>query len=234
MKKNNKQKSTSAKHQQQAVSKQQVRSMILSEVGKEKQIKFVSLEYQTTISDSYTQFLVPVNWPAQGVKAYDTDETGATQGQRVGNKIEFEWLEYNSTLTIDSGTNTTFVREIMFQWLIPIEHSDDTPTIGDILQTGAPVLPYICPLNYENRSKYKILFDRKTVLTTSGYNQAVVNHNVIRKLPVETLRFTGDAESGFSSGLIKGNIFVFVISDQDALVGHPPAYKNSCSFYYTD
>jgi len=216
------------------VTKEQVKSMLQSALSKEKQIKWVCTEFESTVSDSYTDFLVPVPWPAQGTAAYDTDETGSTQGQRIGNKIEFQFWNWNTTWALDTEVSTTYAREIMFQWLQPIEDSADRPVIGDILQLGSPTVPMLTPLNYENRSKYHIIHDNVIILTNSGNNQRIVQKKTVRDIPVKTLRFTGDSQSGFGATMIKGNLFVLVISDQDAILGHPPAFAYSSAIYYTD
>jgi len=223
----------SSKKNQNPVSKQVVKSMIESAIHKELQVKFTSTEYQTLV-DNVGLVLVPVSWPAQGVEAYSSDEGNATQGQRIGNKVEFQYMDFNMYWTIDQSSIVTYARFILFQWNPPIETSGEIPGIGDILQTSGSALPYLCPLNYENRSKYHILADFTTVLTQYGSNGGFVSRRKVKHLPVSTLKFIGDTESGTSAGLIKGNLFIFAVSNQGSILGHPPTLGFTSALYYTD
>jgi hypothetical protein len=219
--------------QNPACSKQVVKSMIESALSKEKQVKFTSTEYSTTISDTVS-ILVPVSWPAQGVSAYSSDEGNATQGQRIGNKVEFQWLDFNLSWTIEDGAFSSYARFILFQWNPPVESSGEVPGVGDILQTAGSTLPWLCPLNYENRSKYHILDDFTVAMTYYGSNAVFVRRKRYEAMPVKTLKFIGDTEYGTSAGLIKGNLFILAVSDQSSITGHPPALDFSSAFYYTD
>jgi hypothetical protein len=216
------------------VSKAQVRQMLQSAMSVEKQIKFTSLEFsQSTVS---TSGLIgsAVYWPYQGVEAYDNDEDTGSQGQRVGNQITMKWMDLNYTVFINSIADYNIYRVILFQWLVPIDHSDEAPVVGDILQITDPYYPWQSPFNFENKSKYHILYDKVGTVTNTGSSKQVVCNKIHVKesdLACKQLRFIGDSEGGASGSLVKGNIFSLIFSD--AAVEYP-TFKFTSAFYYTD
>jgi hypothetical protein len=197
-----------------AVSKTQVKNMIKTAIVKDLQVKHTLIEY--AFSPTTTPILInPISYPAQGIAAYNTDESETTEGQRIGNQIvpvSFEWM-----LTIyASATGLASVcRIILFEWLMPIEHSDMVPVAGDIYADGSSSYFYNCPLNFDNRSKYNILHDKVYTLVTGAETQ-ITHINIkktIKDFRVKKWKFRGDSETGTSAALIKGNIFAFFVSD---------------------
>jgi hypothetical protein len=196
------------------VSKTQVENMIKSALKKDLQVKHTLIEY--AFSPTTTPILInPISYPAQGIAAYNSDESETTEGQRIGNKIvpvSFEWM-----LTIyASATGLASVCRItLFEWLLPIEHSDMVPVAGDIYADGSSSYFYNCPLNFDTKSKYHILHDKVYTLVTGADTQ--ITHINLRKtikhFAVKEWKFRGDSESGTSAALIKGNLYAFFVSD---------------------
>jgi hypothetical protein len=214
------------------VSKSTVKNMIKSALTAEMQVKHTYFEQ--AINATTTPVLeVPINFPAQGVAAYNTDESESTQGQRVGNKIEIEFWKLNLTVYDSAlGTESVF-RAIIFQWLVPVDIGGEVPAIGDILAIGSSSYFYNVPFNYDNKSKYHIIKDEVCTLVTGSNTQ--VRHWSWSFSPkdfaVKTLKFIGDSQSGLSASLIKGNIYIFFMSDGAVEV---PLIEYASYFGYTD
>jgi hypothetical protein len=207
--------------------------MIKSAMDKEKQIKFSSQEFSNSPTTS-AGALVPINWPGQGIKAYSEDETNSTQGERIGNKIELQWLDFNFTANCSDNDESPFnnLRVILFQWLVPLDVSEEVPITGDILQTAGSSYPYICPLNYENRSKYKILMDETYTLTQGASSGTIVKRRRFKQSELyKDIKFIGDSEVGQTAAIIKGSIWLLLYSDALLLT---PDFYCSTTLYYTD
>jgi hypothetical protein len=205
---------TSKKLNTNTVSKTQVRDMIKSLMTVEKQVKHTFLEY--TFSPTTTPVLiVPVTYPAQGVAAYNTDETETSQGQRIGNKIVPQWWDYVLTIYDSTAGTESVCRIIIFEWLLPVEHSDMVPVVGDIFADGSSSYFYDCPLNFDNRTKYHILYDKCHTLVTGSVTQVIhlKLYFTQKDFAVKEWKFIGDSQSGVTAALVKGNLYAFFVSD---------------------
>jgi hypothetical protein len=198
----------------QLVTKTSVHQMISSALNTNRQTKFTYNEY--VFSPPLTGIIAqPVAIPVQGVEAYNSDEVTGTQGQRIGNSINPLQIDYTFTAYVSGAGTESVVRMIMFEWLVPQEHSDEQPVVGDILQVSLTSYPYNTPLNFENKSKYHILADRVFTLVTGAETQ-VIHHKMVFKqshLKCKQWKMTGDSQMGTGAGIIKGGIYVMWFSD---------------------
>jgi len=214
------------------VSKSEVRNMIKSMTAVEHQVKHTFLEYSFSPTSTPT-IISPVSYPAQGIAAYSNDETESSQGQRIGNKIVPQWWDYVLTVYDSTAGTESVLRIVIFEWLLPINHSDENPVAGDIFADGSSSYFYNCPLNYDTRSKYNVLYDQCHTLVTGSQTQ--VKHIKLRftenDFSVKQLKFIGDSQSGTSAALIKGNLFVFFVSDGAV---ETPDVEFTSYFGYTD
>jgi hypothetical protein len=89
------------------------------------------------------------------------------------------------------------------------------------------------PLNYDTRTMYNVLYDKCHTLVTGSTTQ--VKHIKLRftekDFSVKQLKFIGDSQSGTSAALIKGNLFVFFVSDGAV---ETPDVEFTSYFGYTD
>jgi hypothetical protein len=188
--------------------------MINSVFSQKKQVKHTLVEY--VFNPTTTPVLIsPINYPPQGIAAYNNDETETTQGQRIGNQIVPVYWDWN-VLMYDSPAGTeSVVRLTIFEWLMPINHSDETPSAGDIYDTSASAFLYIAPLNYDTKTQYRIMYDQIITLVSGASTQVVSKrfHFTVDDFSVKQWKFIGDSQSGTSGALIKGNIFAFFTSD---------------------
>jgi hypothetical protein len=205
---------TSKKLNTNTVSKTQVRDMIKSLMTVEKQVKHTFLEYAFNPTTTPV-LIVPVTYPAQGVAAYNTDETETSQGQRIGNKIVPQWWDYVLTIYDSTAGTESVCRIIIFEWLLPVEHSDMVPVVGDIFADGSSSYFYDCPLNFDNRTKYHILYDKCHTLVTGSVTQVIhlKLHFTQKDFAVKEWKFIGDSQSGVTAALVKGNLYAFFVSD---------------------
>jgi Holliday junction resolvasome RuvABC endonuclease subunit len=215
-----------------SVTKNQIKNMIKSAINVEKQVKHTYFEQ--AINATTTPVLeVPINFPAQGIAAYNTDESESSQGQRIGNKIHIDFWKFNMTVYDSTAGTESVFRYIIFQWLVPTDIAGEVPVIGDILAIGSSSYFYNVALNYDNRSKYHIIKDECVTLVTGSNTQ--VRHWTHSFTPknfaVKELKFIGDSQSGLTASMIKGNIYIFFMSDGAFEV---PLIEYSSYFGYTD
>jgi hypothetical protein len=206
--------------------------MIKSLTFVEKQVKHTFLEYSFSPTSTPT-LIVPLSYPAQGVAAYNNDETETSQGQRIGNKIVPQWWDYVLTIYDSTAGTESVCRIIIFEWLLPVEHSDMVPVIGDIFADGSSSYFYDCPLNFDNRTKYRILYDNCLTLVTGSQTQVrhLKLHFTEKNFSVKEWKFIGDSQSGVTAALIKGNIYAFFVSDGAI---ETPDVQFTSYFGYTD
>jgi hypothetical protein len=206
--------------------------MIKSLTSVEKQVKHTFLEYSFSPTTTPT-LIVPLSYPAQGVAAYNNDETETSQGQRIGNKIVPQWWDYVLTIYDSTAGTESVCRIIIFEWLLPVEHSDMVPVIGDIFADGSSSYFYDCPLNFDNRTKYRILYDNCLTLVTGSQTQVrhLKLHFTEKNFSVKEWKFIGDSQSGVTAALIKGNIYAFFVSDGAI---ETPDVQFTSYFGYTD
>jgi hypothetical protein len=206
--------------------------MIKSSMSVEKQIKHTFLEYSFSPTTTPT-LIVPLVYPAQGVAAYNTDESESSQGQRIGNKLTPQWWDYVLTIYDSTAGTESICRIIIFEWLLPVEHSDMVPVIGDLFADGSSSYFYDCPLNFDNRSKYHILYDVCHTLVTGAETQVkhIKLHFTTKDFVVKEWKFIGDSQSGVTAALIKGNLYAFFVADGAI---ETPDVQFTSYFGYTD
>nr|WAE42889.1 MAG: capsid protein [Cressdnaviricota sp.] len=200
-------------------------------VAGEAQVKHTQAEYGSTTSNT-PSLISPVSWPGQAITAYTGDESESSSGGRIGNTINLK--SFQMWMNLSAGDTTNIVRITWFQWLVPNDHSDETPVFGDIFTEYTGSYPYLSPFNYDNRKKYKILHDKIYTLVTGGSNQTrILKFNFTAKdFAVKKIAFIGDSQTGTSAGVIKGNIYYFISSDSSVLPH--PGFITSCRLNFTD
>lgn len=170
--------------------------MVKQQLNKNLERKFVDVALNAGVSSTVTT--TPI-----------TDiGVGTTNITRIGNIIQPTSISLviNSFIPI-TGDQTNFIRFILFQW------KDDTgetgpPLIGNILQTAFPASIY----NNNQRSSFKILFDKIIPMSLSGPNAKTMKFTIRKKLL--PIKYTTGATDGINK------IFVMEISDSTTVV-HP-------------
>lgn len=206
--------------------------MVQKVIDRTKQVKHTQLEYSFAVTNGYT-LLMPISYPAQGIKAFDNyQDDNDEEGQRIGNTIFPKSFQFNYSL--EAGDSTNFLRITIFEWLLPTSASDEVPTSGDIFENPATGFAYLSPLNYDNRKNYHILHDKVYKMVTGAANQIMSGKLTftVRKLRVKKWIFTGDSQTGVEASLVKGNIYMFAVSDS-SILPHP-SFSYSTRLTYTD
>jgi hypothetical protein len=188
--------------------------MIDSTLSLKKQVKHTIVEY--AFSPTTTPLLInPIYYPQQGISAYNNDDADTSQGQRIGNQIVPYYWDWNVLMYDSTAGTESVVRLTLFEWLMPINHSDEVPTVGDIYESSASAYLYLAPLNYDTRTQYNILFDGIITLVTGSESQVKSKRFRFhtKDFTVKQWKFIGDSQFSTSAALIKGNIFAFFTSD---------------------
>lgn len=129
-------------------------------------------------------------------------------------------FESNFTATVADATNV--VRLLFYQWYP--DDASDPPTPGTILENITYGWASVHRLDAKVRRKFKILYDRAIVLSTSNacaQISANIDCSTLRKV-----EYTAGATSG------KNLLYYLVVSDSVA-VSHP-SYTFSTGLYFQD
>jgi len=154
---------------------------------------------------------------------------GDTVTQRSGDQLMLKSLTIQGDVSVADGTNK--VRFIVFQWR-PIT----TPTIADILSAGvvAGTVDVYSLYNFEKRSQYKILYDKRWVLmgnATSNYPitpASIINFKtVITKKLLKKLQYVSNSNS-------VGHNQVWYLTLSDSAASYNPEISFVPRFEYYD
>ena len=135
---------------------------------------------------------------------------GSGQSQRVGNEIVCSHAELSYELAI--GDTINWIRVIMFQW-----HEDNgisVPTTPDILFTPASTNFGMNLYHFDERHRFKILFDKVHRLEANSLGSTIFVKDLRIKIPHKTLTYNGSATNG------QNQLYLWVVSDS-ALAAHP-------------
>lgn len=131
-------------------------------------------------------------------------------GERVGDSIRIKSIQLNWIPIAADSTNV--LRFIVFQWYDVLV----TPTAGDILINVGTVNAPNSLYNWDNKLRYRILYDKRVSLGTTAGNGNGCYKKLITRGFRRDIRYNGAAATDF----INNAIYTLVISDS-AAVAHP-------------
>lgn len=138
---------------------------------------------------------------------------GAASNQRIGDDIEVSYIQFKYDWFIADSYN--IVRVLVFQWAL--DDASTVPTVADILGTASGAAPYNALLNFNNRDKYKILYDKRLLLqsTSTGSVSTPFSSGTITCRPSHKKML-------YNTGATTGRYMIYTLlcSDSSA-VGHP-------------
>lgn len=200
--------------------KQQVVHIARRIDNKSKDLKFAQYDFTTTQNTTWTGPVSFILHPAQSVAGYGTIlDLANSQSGRIANEIEVVHIQWNFQI-IGADSSNVF-RIIIFQWMV--DNSQDQPAVGDIVMGTGAFFPHLEPLNYQNKAKYRIMYDKTHQLSTAAGNDLTINRHVSfygKKIPVKKLKYTDNTQNGFGAYMVKGAIYYMLVSDS-SVVSHP-------------
>lgn len=189
-----------------AVTKKQVEDMIRGE----QEVKFLDVVNATTVSYSGS------------VIALTNVPQGTTNITRIGNEVTPRKLKIRLTASCADAYNV--VRVLVFRW--NQRFSIDPPDPADILELVASTNAVNSALTHDERSAFKILYDRTVVMVLSTSNNTA-QIEIDLKLKQKPISYFGTSSSDQLNGY-----YIMWISDSSA-VTHPGMNYYS-RFEYTD
>lgn len=142
---------------------------------------------------------------------------GVADYQRVGTQINLKNILIRFDITHSDSTQV--VRVILFRWM-----AEGVPTSGSAIIEDTTVVPWLSPLSSQYAKFIQVIYDKSYSMSTN------TDANVVGKI-YKNLRGTASWTDG-SASRIKGQLYLFVISDS-AAVSHP-TFKYSSKLRYTD
>jgi hypothetical protein len=148
---------------------------------------------------------------------------GTDIGNRVGDSIKVQHLEFCGRLAINSSATFSAIRVLLVR---DMENAGAAPAATDILETVSGTVTTRSPLNYLNKKRFSVLYDNFTVLdTASAYTQPVR-----MTMPLDrhiSYRGTG----GTVSAAAEGALFWLFVSDEAT---NTPTISVYTQVWYTD
>lgn len=157
------------------------------------------------------------------------DLSNITQGDtdltRDGDQIGIRSIEVNAQAYQDNTVSTpslsNIIRVVVFQWF-----PTTTPTPGSIFNTTMePALAPIVAYNHDNRFNFRILYDKKFVLSLNGPT-VVYNRKYILKGFREKIQY--------SAGTITGSNKVYACYVSDSSAGNHPVLAATFKINFSD
>lgn len=150
----------------------------------------------------------------------------ATNDGRVGLRVILKFVEFTYSWQVNSADFFNQARFIVFVW--KGDNQNDPPTLASILddRTSGSVPPTQYLYNWDERQKYRILYDNIQQLTASSYgvgpsaaNFGVVNSITVTRKPVHC-NIGSEAEYYQGSLTGTGQLYLLLVSDS-TIASHP-------------
>lgn len=154
-----------------------------------------------------------------GVLYLSSMAQGSTDITRIGDEVTLKRLDARWDIIYADATN--FMRLILFQWVG--DAVSDVPAIASILES-TPY--YLSPFNWDQRHKFRVLFDETYCLDAATSPRTHVGRFSCG-LPIKHLQFLNA-----STNIEAGGLFALFCSDS-AAAAHP-AYDLYTRVSYTD
>jgi hypothetical protein len=125
-------------------------------------------------------FSAPTTIPLAGTTgAIVNIPQGNGNGTRVGDELEFDYLELHLNVAAYNSDVVSHARVVIYQWKPNIALG--TPTVGDILQNTTAT--WLSPWNYQLRDQYTVLYNRSfslvgTATVPTDKSDYVIKRNV--------------------------------------------------------
>lgn len=183
-----------------------------------------------------------VYWPDQGTGAYDHEADEASFGNRIGNRVEIQSIQFNYNVTtegvglLSDSNNFTNIRVIIFQWMNDTE--EYVPTVDDILYDyteASSGYGYLSVYNPAESEKYRILYDRTHDLSNVAGSPTTQTVNVtFTSFPQRLIEFCGDEEFGTDANIVKGALYYLVVSNAASLDVSYPTFNGQTMLKFKD
>lgn len=151
---------------------------------------------------------------------------GAGNSQRVGNDITASYMQLQWQGTIATTDASNIIRILIFQW--SLDNATAVPTVADILYTGGGMAAWNALPHFDNRDKYKILYDQSVFLEAGsvGSSTASVGPRKL-KIPHKTMLFNG-------GGVTTGRYMTYALLCSDSAAVDHPDFQIQARLVYRD
>lgn len=151
----------------------------------------------------------------------NTIQQGLTDGERIGDSINFKRCFFKYTIVRAATESYNFVRVIIFQYK---QNNTVAPSTTTILNGSNPT--YLSQYNYDNRFNYAILYDK--IHSVNNDRPAItVRSRTFNKWAKKKIQFANGTSTQGTN-----HMYVFVISDSTIPQG--PQITGHFVFQYTD
>lgn len=144
---------------------------------------------------------------------------GLDYGNRVGDSIKLQRIEFRVRWTVGTGTGT-FCRVLLVR---DLDGYGTKPGLTDVLQA----VTVLSPKNYLNADRFSILYDELSTLNQSD----TVSVSMYDSPHEGHIKYLGTTAADASSG--KGSLYLMFLSNEAAGVTAPTVVLHS-RIYYTD
>jgi len=148
---------------------------------------------------------------------------GTGNSQRIANEITASHIMLSYSCLVGDAQNT--IRFILFQW-----HDDDlsaTPTAADILFLASSNDYTNAMYSFDNRDKFKILYDKRHRVEASGPGSVALAKNYRVKVPHKTISYNG-------GGALTGKNMIYQLLVSDSTLTPHPTVMNCGRLLYRD
>jgi len=168
-----------------------------------KQINKVSeLKYKDTSATNEE-----LSYDAPYIKLLDMPAQGDTQTTRDGDSIYIKklflraWVKNIGATTVDVP-----VRVMLVQWLE--DNANDTPTLGEVLESAAQYVSINSPYKITDKKKFKVLHDQRFHISEDNGPSLKFLTISPKRLKQRKIQFNAGAVTGV------GNIYLIAFSDR--------------------
>jgi len=193
------------------VSKEQVRSMIKSKLGRD----LLEWNYYSNSVNAGN-----VNFSGTTYQLSDIPQ-GDTDSQRGGDSVSLVKLEVN--FGFYAGTSANACRLILYQWFPGLTAGSPPSATSLLLTTGSALAPY-SPYSVDNYQQYAILYDE--TLSVSPTEPLRLGKIRLSKFSKRSIQYTSGSASGSSK------LFLLAISDDG--VATYPTFSFVSKLYFVD
>lgn len=142
---------------------------------------------------------------------------GDQEGNRDGNSVRFKSLFARFCIT---GTQSTLVNEIYNKVRVIVFMDKSTngvvPLVSDVITVAGSVMSPLSPLNYNNRKRFKILYDNLDCLAALGVATAQFGapFTLVDKMYIKLNKTTTYLDTGATASALGQNHYYYLfISD---------------------
>jgi len=179
--------------------------------------KLINIE--TKVFHKYSSFNI-TNTPT--VSCISLVPQGSDQGNRTGNSLKLQSFEMNYVLTINTSATINAIIRVMI--LRDLENAGSDPTPTDIFDLSTTA--YISAMNYNNRERFSILYDKVSCLSVVNKELAF---DSFKASQAGHIKFRGSATSSASNA--EGALYLVAQSNATA---NYPTIEGEETFTYTD